>query len=94
MSLHLYDEVVELLIAYWQGAGPTDLSARNTCRLLADMIVHHLPAELSEAIRQDPQSHVTEIRDALTSLEQSDPIAREYLRSREVYSRRQHNKSL
>lgn len=81
MSWHLHDEIVELLIAYWQGAGPTDLSIRNTCRLLTDMIIHHLPAELSEAIRQNPQSHVTEIRDALTSLEQSDPIAREYLRS-------------
>ena len=38
MSLYSYNGVIEYLVAYWQGEGLTDLSMRNTCRMLVDLV--------------------------------------------------------
>ena len=81
MPSHSYDEIVKLLIAYWQGSSPTDPRKRHRCRQVADMVIQHLPAGISQGLRSAPQAYEAEIRDALVSLmKQGGPGVRKLIR--------------
>jgi phage FluMu protein Com len=81
MSEPSYDKIVEMLIAYWQGSEPAEKEARDRCRLLADIVVRHLPAQLLERIRSAPRSFESEIQATLTHLVQADPMAERLVRN-------------
>jgi len=71
-----YDSVVELLLAHWQGEGPEDRSVRDTCRLVGEKVVRHMPADVAESMPRDARLHVTEIRETLARIVRSDPEVR------------------
>lgn len=76
MVLPSPESVAALLLAYWQGEGPEDRSARNCCRMLAGQLLPCLPPNVARSIPRGAPRYAAEIREALADLMRCDPKAR------------------